>query len=350
MKKEHVDNRPVNVKPPPSSPSPHTSMPAPASAPPPVSVPKKEDEGIKATMETRGPPPATPTSFASLMHPGMMGAMRPPFGYDHNMLAAAQATGMPPHILASLYGQAGNPYGMHGLRSPFPPSASAEQEQGRLAALQMQALSQLAGIGGSPSTKSTSALDELQRQAMSYYAMHAQQAGAGQTVTSSSSQSPSSHKIHELQERALKSPVTNRGSGTSSPNVSIYSTGSKSSGGIHSSPLTTMAGSTTPKPSMASSHSSSDLLSHKRTPSPSQRTTPTGSRSRSPPPLRHVHTHTHTHFGLPGLPGYPGLPGLPGVTGPPAAHTPFPPSGFGSHLLPGKPPLPGALPSFPPPK
>merc|ERR1711981_1458502 len=123
----------------------------------------------------------------------------------------------------------------------------------------------------------------------------------------------------------------------------------KSSGGIHSSPLTTMAGSTTPKPSMASSHSSSDLLSHKRTPSPSSRTTPTGSRSRSPPPLRHVHTHTHTHFGL----GYPplGIPGgLPGVTGPPAAHTPFPPAGFPSHLLPGKPPLPGALPSFPPPK
>ena len=340
MKKEQVHQHqpPVNVKPQPPS---DTSMPAPASAPPPpppVSASKKEDEGIKATMETRGPPPATPTSFASLMHPGMMGAMRPPFGYDPNMLAAAQATGMPPHLLASLYGQAaGNPYaGMHGLRSPFPPSAaSAADDPGRLAALQMQALSQLAGIGGSPSSKSgTSALDELQRQAMSYYAasIGASSGAAGQTVTSSSSSSPSSHKIHELQERALKSPVTNRGSANASPNVSII--GSKSSGGIHSSPLTTMAGSTTPKPSMASSHSSSDLLSHKRTPSPSSRTTPTGSRSRSPPPLRHVHTHTHTHFGLGGYPLVPGgLPGLPGVTGPPAAHTPFPPSGFGSEYI-----------------
>merc|ERR1712107_541000 len=92
--------------------------------------------------------------------------------------------------------------------------------------------------------------------------------------------------------------------------------------------------------------STSDLLSSKRTPSPSSRTTPTGSRSRSPPLLRHV--HTHTHFGL----GYPLLPppgGVPGVT-PPAAHTPFPPAGFPCHLLPGKPPLPGALPSFPSPK
>ena len=94
MKKEQVHQHqpPVNVKPQPPS---DTSMPAPASAPPPpppVSASKKEDEGIKATMETRGPPPATPTSFASLMHPGMMGAMRPPFGYDPNMLAAAQAT------------------------------------------------------------------------------------------------------------------------------------------------------------------------------------------------------------------------------------------------------------------
>merc|ERR1711936_925408 len=89
MKKEQV--QPPVVKPPPSD----TPMPAPTSAPPPVSssprLPKKEDEGIKATMETRGPPPATPTSYAGSMHPGMMGAMRPPFGCDPNMLAAAQA-------------------------------------------------------------------------------------------------------------------------------------------------------------------------------------------------------------------------------------------------------------------
>jgi hypothetical protein len=227
-----------------------------------------------------------------------------------------------------------------GLRSPFFPNASSAspEDLSRSAALAMQAaVSSLAGAGGSSSTK---ALDLLQQHANQYYAAIAASAGAGgaSTITSTSSSSPSSHKIHELQERALKSPVTSRGSGTSSPNVSF----SSKSSGLHSAPTTTVTmASMAPK--------TSDLLSSKRTPSPSSRTTPTGSRSRSPPPLRHVHTHTHTHFGL----GYPplGIPGgLPGVTGPPAAHTPFPPAGFPSHLLPGKPPLPGALPSFPPPK
>ncbi|CAB4063638.1 unnamed protein product [Lepeophtheirus salmonis] len=70
--------------------------------------------------------------------------------------------------------------------------------------------------------------------------------------------------------------------------------------------------------------------SRKRTPSPASASLSGGlNRSRSPPPLRHVHTHTHTHFGL----GYPLL-HPPGGVPPPAAHTPFTPGAYPSHLLP----------------
>lgn len=271
--------------------------------------PKKvEDEGMKATMETRGPPPATPTSYAGLMHPALMG--RPPF-YDPGLLAA----GIPPHLLASLYGS--NPYlhpgfGAPGaMRPPFMPgSGGSPEDLSRSAALAMAAVTSLAG--GNSATK---ALDLLQQHANQYYAA-AVAASAAATMTSSSSSSPSSHKIHELQERALKSPgmAGRGGSGTSSPNVTARSTPSSSSFN------TVTTTSTTTKTSDFAS-------SRKGTPSP-RTTTPTGgSRSRSPPPLRHVHTHTHTHFGL----GYPLLPpsGVPGVA-PPAAHTPFPPAGFPS--------------------
>lgn len=310
---------------------------------------KAEDEGIKATMETRGPPPATPTSFASLMHPALMG--RNPFGYD--AAAALQLASMPPHILASLYGGA-NPYGIPGfgaaaMRPPFVPTSSSAEDLSRSAALAMaQAVSSMAGAGSG----ATKALDMLQQHANQYYAAAiAASAGNSTTSTTSTSSSPSSHKIHELQERALKSPVTSRAASSPANRATPTAT-------------FTTASSTTPR----SSSTMSDFSS-KRTPSPSSRTTPTGARSRSPPPLRHVHTHTHTHFGL----GYPLLPPPSGVPGPPAAHSPFPPAGFSSkllpvflvcgmafinflplffagHLLPGKPPLPGALPSFPPPK
>ncbi len=272
---------------------------------------KHEDEGIKATMETRGPPPATPTSFASLMHPALMG--RNPFGgYDPAMLA-----GMPPHVLASLYGS--NPYAaaaaaasmqpLGGMRPPFMPPSSNPEDLSRSAALAMAAMSSL--TGGSAGSSATKALDLLQQHANQYYAAAiAASAGMSGTTTTSSASSPSSHKIHELQERALKSPVTSRHQ-ASSPASSLASRATPTS---TFSTIASMASS--PKTTSASMD-----LSKRQTPSP--RT------SRSPPPMRHVHTHTHTHFGL----GYPLLPppsGVPGVTGPPAAHTPFPPTGFSS--------------------
>jgi len=344
-KKEHHQNH-REVKP-----DPHPALPPPPQAAPPAK--KAEDEGIKATMETRGPPPATPTSFASLMHPALMG--RSPFtGYDPAMLA-----GLPPHVLASVY--ASNPYAaamavphLAGQMRPpglpgMPNTSQSPEDLGRSAALAMAAMSSLTGGVGGSNSSATKALDLLAQQANQYYAAVAASAGQGVSTTTTSSASPSSnsqiHKIHELQERALKSPVTNRS--TSSPSINL----SQSSFSRVTTP-TSMLTSTVPTTSTTTKSCTSDLSTFsKRTPSPSSRATPTG--ARSPPPLRHVHTHTHTHFGL----GYPllspshtsGIPGV-GPAGPPAAHTPFPPAGYPSHLLPGKPPLPGALPNFPPPK
>jgi hypothetical protein len=288
----------------------------PAQAPPQKKV---EDEGIKATMETRGPPPATPTSFGAFLHPAFMGGRSPFDPYGQNMLA-----GMPPNLLASLYGS--NPYlpqhlAQLGFRPPFMPPTSGAEDLSRSAqaAMAMAAVSSMSG-GGSSATK---ALDLLQQHASQYYAAAAAASGAGPTPITSSA--PSSHKIHELQERALKSPVTGgRTSGTSSPSVSARSTPSSSL-----TTMTTTSSSTkTSTTDMLSSPSMSMLGSNRKgTPSPSSRTTPTGARSRSPPPLRHVHTHTHTHFGL----GYPLLPSeVPGA--PPAAHTPFPSPGFPSKI------------------
>ncbi len=131
---------------------------------------------------------------------------------------------------------------------------------------------------------------------------------ASSPSSSSAASATPTHKIHELQERALKSPIANR---TSTPSLRT----------------------STPQPIMSTSSSLGGVASaRKDTPSPSSSANQRReARSRSPPPLRHVHTHTHTHFGL----GYPILPpgvagstGLPGVSAPPAAHTPFPPGGF----------------------
>ena len=307
--------------------------------PRPPSVPKKaEDEGIKATMETRGPPPATPTSFASLMHPALMGRIPGMGGYDPAMLA-----GLPPHIMAQLYGS--NPYAaamaahqqMSGQMRPpsLPgigpnPNSQNPEDLSRSAALAMAAMSSLSGGGGSSATK---ALDMLAQQANQYYAAVAASQGQGMpTTTTTSSSSPSSHKIHELQERALKSPAPQRS--TASPSMSLSQ--SLSRGATPTSMLTN----TVPTTSTTTKSCTSDLSTFsKRTPSPSARGTPSGARSRSPPLQRHLHTHTHTHFGL-GQLGYPllspnhpsGIPGV-GSPGPPAAHTPFPPAGFPSKLF-----------------
>ena len=302
---------------------------------------EKKDEGVKPTMETRGPPPGNlPYGY---MHPGFM---RPPFsipGYDplgQNLglgpLGPYGPQYLPPH-LSHLAPQLRAPFGMPPTTmtgSPEDLSRSAAAMQAVLsnpafaqaaalsagnpsAAAQALAQAAAAAAGGGSGSSATKTLDLLNQQAHQFYAAQ-------------------SHKIHELQERAIKSP-----SGVSSekslaspiiPSSSIASLSTATTVTSSSSAPSGMKNTSTDR--LAASPSITSAGGRKGTPSPSLST---GSR-RSPPPLRHVHTHTHTHFGLgypllpPGaVPGISGVPGIPGVpAAPPAAHTPLSSTGLSS--------------------
>ena len=263
---------------------------------------KLEEQGVKPTMETRGPPPG-PQTFGymhpSLLRPGMppysmpagMSGLPPPH-FDPIMASAAMMGspspyGLPPYLSPAAMAMGGpRPPGFPGfpgdpLRSPFPGLASPED------------VARLGMSGAPPGMSGTKALDLLQQHASQYYA---------------------NQKLAELQERALKSPSSSISSSMSSAGMQTASPT------VHASkPVTTMAGKDSPTPTSAAS----------------------ADKSKSPPPLRHVHTHTHTHIGL----GYPLLPpvagSLPAVPPglPPGA---LPPPSVGVSTLP-----PGAA-SFPP--
>lgn len=102
--------------------------------------------------------------------------------------------------------------------------------------------------------QSGKALDLLQHHASQYY-------------------SHPTHKIHELQERAIKSPT---------PKTTTASSASPSGSSTPVVPVTSTSVQVQGKP-----------------------VTTDNKDSRSPPPQRHVHTHHHTHVGL----GYPILAG-----------------------------------------
>jgi len=209
----------------------------------------KIEEGVKPTMETRGPPPG-PQTFG-YMHPSLM---RPPYSIG---------MGLPPHFDPMSMSIAGlSPYGMPmGIPSPYgmAPGLMTSVRQGvpfsfgdpmLRAPFTMGAAEELAraAAGAPPGLSGPKALDMLQQHASQYYA---------------------NQKLAELQERALKSPIS-----------SLPHSAASLPGVQHplNKPITTMAG--------------KDSL------------TQTSTSSKSPPPLRHVHTHTHTHIGL----GYPLLP------------------------------------------
>ncbi|XP_044265222.1 zinc finger protein 609-like [Tribolium madens] len=211
--------------------------PTPTKQPPPPSPslkhkdPKPEEkkdkdlkqEGVKPTMETQGPPPP-PTSQYAYIHPSYMqsahyGAL--PFDPNHPMYRGIMVPG--PY--------SGNPY-LHQI-----PRYHAPEDLSR-----------------APPPK---ALDMLQHHAQYY----------------------SSHKIHELQERAIKSPTPKTSIASSSPSTS------------QSAPVSQ------PQMTQPPTSTTSTTPAGKQTPGD-------GKDSRSPPPQRHVHTHHHTHVGL-GYPMYP---------------------------------------------
>ncbi|XP_008195436.2 zinc finger protein 608 isoform X3 [Tribolium castaneum] len=206
------------TKPPPPSPSLKHKDPKPEEK-------KDKDlkqEGVKPTMETQGPPPP-PTSQYAYIHPSYMqsphyGAL--PFDPNHPMYRGIMVPG--PY--------SGNPY-LHQI-----PRYHAPEDLSR-----------------APPPK---ALDMLQHHAQYY----------------------SSHKIHELQERAIKSPTPKTSVASSSPSTS------------QPAPVS--------QPQMTQPPTSTSTT-------PAGKQTPgDGKDSRSPPPQRHVHTHHHTHVGL-GYPMYP---------------------------------------------
>ncbi|KAK9497852.1 hypothetical protein O3M35_003764 [Rhynocoris fuscipes] len=197
---------------------------------------EKKQEGVKPTMETQGPPPP-PTSQYAYIHPGYMQSPHyGPLPFDHSMYR-----GMNPMLVS---GYANSPY-LHPQLHAVPRYGPEDLSRGQ----------------------SSKALDLLQHHASQYYPHP-------------------SHKIHELQERAIKSPTPKSGTQTgTSPTTPIPGTGSVTVGpGGSVVPVTTAPTSQQSQGKTVSSESKD---------------------SRSPPPQRHVHTHHHTHVGL----GYPILAG-----------------------------------------
>lgn len=209
---------------------------------------KIKQEGQKPTMETQGPPP--PPTSQYYIHPSYMGPAGP-FGFDggHPMYRNMLVPGAP-------Y----NPSPYH---------------------LQMARFHAPEDLSRNPNTK---ALDLLQHHASQYY---------------------QSHKIHELSERALKSPNSNAKVSVSSPNVPQQNSVS-TQGGIPPSNTGSSSLNLQPPPtSMPPGSGGIPLGSQKGSEKPgSEPSIKDGPGGRSPPPQRHVHTHHHTHVGL-GYPMYP---------------------------------------------
>lgn len=189
-----------------------------------------KQEGVKPTMETQGPPPP-PTSQYAYIHPSyMQSAHYSTLPFDPNQMY--RGIMVPGHYT-------GNPY----LHAQIPRYHAPED------------------LSRAPPPPK--ALDMLQHHAQYY----------------------SSHKIHELQERAIKSPTPKTSVASSSPSTN-------SSGGQIAINST--------QPQITAPHTSQTNT----TPSGGKQTPGENKDSRSPPPQRHVHTHHHTHVGL-GYPMYP---------------------------------------------
>ncbi|XP_076355614.1 uncharacterized protein LOC143249517 [Tachypleus tridentatus] len=193
---------------------------------------KNNPEGQKPTMETTGPPPP-PTNSYGYLHPSYL---EPPhFGHMPFEGHPMYRTGLNP-ILMSSGAPYGNPPYLHPqLRyhvSPgpcdIPPHSQASP----------------ATMVPKVASNAPKALDLLHQVSQHY----------------------SSHKIHELQDRAMISP------------------------GPISTPSSTVTSASSSKPS-----SDTTITTSK------QETSSSGDRSHLPPPQRHLHTHHHTHVGV----GYP---------------------------------------------
>ncbi len=208
---------------------------------------KLKEEGVKPTMETTGPPPP-PTNgyyFNPSYLPTHHFSPMPPFDHSHPMFrAGAMSPGMmgipfsgPAQYLHPQLRYPMGPMEMSG--SPSMPPSSHPQTDPLVSKIHSNA----------PNPKSLDLLHHY-----------------------------GSHKIHELQERALISPTA------------------ATSGPLHLQPPSkSLTGSPIPVPTAKSIGSDTSALT-----SPGKEDSSSSDR-RSPPPQRHLHTHHHTHVGV----GYP---------------------------------------------
>ncbi|ODN03720.1 putative zinc finger protein [Orchesella cincta] len=251
---------------------------------------ERKDEGSKPTMETTGPPPPPTASAYYLPQSYLPGnPFGLPFDPSHPLYRNVIVPGQYPvnpymHPGSMPRFQGGGP--LSGGPSPLPEDLSRPNPAGP----------------GNPSK----ALDLLQHHAAQYY---------------------SAHKIHELQERALKSPSPqvaanqrDRDGGPGGPGSNLTPTPSSPGGhplsggpgvnhpigGRSSVGSTSVNNSAMPKPADLSKDA-------KPTIGPGGTILPGGPNSdnvRTPPPTQHhvhSHTHHHTHVGI----GYPIIPTVP---------------------------------------
>jgi hypothetical protein len=281
--------------------------------------PLKTEEGAKPTMETRGPPPGNSAFAGGYMHPSMLRPGTPGgAGFPPGMGSPFGPGGINPLLLSEMYANHYLPPQFHQamrhpsfegmLRPPFmmPPTSQAQAAASSSPVGLPEDLSRVA-------VNQNKALEMLQQHAHFY----------------------NQHKIHELQERAIKSPNSSAAaSGKSSPKTSSSAASSSQQQQLTAAAMVAAAQAAAQQQHRANvSKSTPPPPSHTMTMAMAGLTSPSASKA-SPPPQRHLHTHTHTHFGL----GYPllqpptGSSGSPSPGAPPAAHNPFPPTGFPSKL------------------
>jgi len=199
-----------------------------------------KQEGVKPTMETQGPPPPPTSSYAYFPSHYLQAPYHSPIPFEQ----AHMYRGMSPMMVPT------NPYG----NSPYLHHPSQIHPQ-------MSRYHAPEDLSRPPGGTTSKALDML-HQASQYY--------------------PSSHKIHELQERAIKSPTPK----ASTANASA-ATANNGQPQLSAAQLTPAAGPDRLSASGGAQAAKNSVVDSKDT--------------RSPPPQRHVHTHHHTHVGL----GYP---------------------------------------------
>jgi hypothetical protein len=220
---------------------------------------KLKEEGVKPTMETTGPPPPPTNGYyfnPSYLPPHHFSPM-PPFDHSHPMFRAGA---MSPVMMGNPYSGAAQYLHPQLRYHVAPPSPIGSMEMPGAPPLPPPH-SQTDPLGSKihSNTPTPKSLDLLH--GVSHYG---------------------SHKIHELQERALISPTA----ATTGP-LHLQPPSKSVTGSSITAPTGKSIGSVVADPSALSSPGKEDSSS--------------SDRQRSPPPQRHLHTHHHTHVGV----GYP---------------------------------------------